>query len=82
MPDFAPTSPTLPLPHGRGWLARRKTQLSRIFAALELAIEVRRERQMLRALDDRALKDLGLNGRADAEANRPFWDLPRDRLGG
>ena len=81
MPDFAPTSPTLPLPHGRSLLARGKTQLSRIVAAVELAIEVRRERQMLRALDGRALKDLGLNGRADAEANRPFWDLPRDRLG-
>jgi uncharacterized protein YjiS (DUF1127 family) len=69
------------MPDGRGWLARRKTQLSRIFAALELAIEVRRERQMLRTLDDRALKDLGLNGRVDAEASRAFWDLPRDRLG-
>ena len=80
MPDFAPTSPIL-MPDGRGWLARRKTQLSRIFAALELAIEVRRERQMLRTLDDRALKDLGLNGRVDAEASRAFWDLPRDRLG-
>jgi uncharacterized protein YjiS (DUF1127 family) len=82
MPDFAPTCPTLPLPHERSWLARGKTQISKIFAAVELAIEVRRERQMLRALDDRALKDLGLNGRADAEANRPFWDLPRERLRG
>jgi uncharacterized protein YjiS (DUF1127 family) len=63
-------------------IARGKAQLLRIFAAVELAIEVQRERRMLRGLDHRALKDLGLNGRADAEADRPFWDLPRDRLGG
>jgi len=81
MPDLR-TSSTLALPRKPGWLARRKTQLGRIFAAIELAIEVRRERQMLRALDDRALKDLGLKGRSDAEASRPFWDLPRDRLAG
>jgi uncharacterized protein YjiS (DUF1127 family) len=66
----------------RGWLARRKTQLARLFAAIELAVDVQRERRMLRGLDDRALKDLGLKGRADAEANRPFWDLPLDRLCG
>ena len=74
MPDIRP-SPTPPP-------ARRKTRLARIFAALELAIAVRRERRMLRALDARALKDLGLNGRADAESSRAFWDLPRDRLYG
>jgi uncharacterized protein YjiS (DUF1127 family) len=79
MPNIACTSPAL-RPHNRGWLARRKIELARIFAAVELAIEVRRERRMLRGLDDRALKDLGLNGRADAEASRPFWDLPLDRL--
>jgi hypothetical protein len=26
------------------------------------------------------LKDLGLNGVAYAEATRPFWDVPADRL--
>jgi len=82
MPDFAPTSPTLPHPGQQGLIARSKAQVARFLAAVELAIEVRRERQMLRGLDARALKDLGLNGRADAEASRPFWDLPRDRLCG
>jgi uncharacterized protein YjiS (DUF1127 family) len=82
MPDIACTSPALQLPCKRSWLARGKTGLFRIFAAVELAIEVQRERRMLRALDDRALKDLGLNGRVDAEASRAFWDLPRDRLSG
>jgi len=61
-------------------LARQKKWLARMVAAIELAIEVRRERRMLRGLDDRALKDLGLNGKAEAEATRPFWDLPIDRL--
>jgi uncharacterized protein YjiS (DUF1127 family) len=82
MPDFAPISPTLGPSGQRGWLARNQAQVARVLAAIELAIEVRRERQMLRGLDARALKDLGLNGRADAEASRPFWDLPRDRLCG
>ena len=31
-------------------------------------------------MDDRMLKDMGLNGVAYAEANRPFWDVPTDRL--
>jgi uncharacterized protein YjiS (DUF1127 family) len=75
MPDVTRPSPTLSLPGKPGWLAR-------IFAAIELAIEVRRERQMLGGLDDRALKDLGLKGRAEAEAGRAFWDLPHDRLAG
>ena len=61
-------------------LARQKKWLAHMVAAIELAIAVRRERRMLRGLDDRALKDLGLNGKAEAEANRPFWDLPIDRL--
>jgi uncharacterized protein YjiS (DUF1127 family) len=82
MLEIARRSPTLALPRTRGWLARVKAQLARFLGAIELAIEVRRERQMLRGLDDRALKDLGLKGRADAEASRAFWDLPRDRLCG
>jgi uncharacterized protein YjiS (DUF1127 family) len=60
--------------------ARQKARLARLIAAIELAIEVRRERRFLLGLDDRARKDLGLNGDAYAEAARPFWDLPLDRL--
>jgi len=82
MPALACTSPALQLSPKAGFIARGKTQLFRLFAAVELALQVQRERRMLRALDDRALKDLGLNGRADAEASRAFWDLPRDRLRG
>jgi uncharacterized protein YjiS (DUF1127 family) len=59
----------------RGWLAR-------FLSTIELALEVRRERRMLRGLDERALKDLGLKGKADAEASRPFWDVPSQRLRG
>jgi uncharacterized protein YjiS (DUF1127 family) len=59
---------------GRGWLTR-------LLSTIELALEVRRERRMLRGLDERALKDLGLKGEADAEASRPFWDVPIERLG-
>ena len=57
----------------RGWLTR-------LLSAIELALEVSRERQMLRGLDERALKDLGLKGKAEAEASRPFWDVPIERL--
>jgi uncharacterized protein YjiS (DUF1127 family) len=36
---------------------------------------------MLLGMDDRALKDMGFNrGDAYAEAYRPFWDIPADRL--
>jgi uncharacterized protein YjiS (DUF1127 family) len=52
-----------------------------LICVLELALEVRRERQMLRNLDDRALKDIGLSrGEAFAEACRSPWEIPRDRL--
>jgi hypothetical protein len=41
---------------------------------------VRRERQWLLGMHDCMLKDLGLTGIAEAEASRPFWDLPLERL--
>jgi uncharacterized protein YjiS (DUF1127 family) len=46
-----------------------------------VALQVRRERQMLGSLGDRALKDIGLS-RADvhAEGARAFWDVPLHRL--
>jgi hypothetical protein len=48
---------------------------------LELVLEVRRERQMLLNLDERALKDIGLSrSEAWAEACRSLWEIPRDRL--
>jgi len=63
-----------------GGIARTGRRIAHLVAALELAIQVRRERRILLAMDERMLKDLGLHGIAYAEASRPFWDVPRERL--
>jgi uncharacterized protein YjiS (DUF1127 family) len=63
-----------------GGLAQASTRLARLIGTIELALQVRRERRTLLGMDDRMLKDLGLNGSAYAEASRPFWDVPADRL--
>lgn len=47
---------------------------------LKLALQVRRERQMLAALDDAQLTDIGLTRiEADVEASRDFLDVPYNR---
>jgi uncharacterized protein YjiS (DUF1127 family) len=51
-----------------------------LIRTIELAFEVRRERRMLLGMRDCMLKDLGLTGLAEAEARRPFWDVPLERL--
>ncbi|WP_300548131.1 DUF1127 domain-containing protein [Roseovarius sp.] len=44
---------------------------------LRKMLAVRHQRRALRNLDDTALADIGLSrAQADAEAARPFWDLP------
>jgi uncharacterized protein YjiS (DUF1127 family) len=54
-------------------------RIGRLVDAIELAIEVRRERRMLLGLDDYTLKDLGLaRGDAYAEATRACWDVPAE----
>lgn len=54
-------------------------RIGRLIDAIELAIEVRRERRMLLGLDDHTLKDLGLaRGDAYAEAVRACWDIPAE----
>jgi len=63
-----------------GGLAHAGARIARLMGAIELAFRVRRERRILLAMDDRMLKDLGLNGIAYADASRPFWDVPVDRL--
>jgi len=56
-------------------------RLRHAILALELALQVRRERQMLASLNDRALKDIGLSrGDVHAEGVRSFWDVPVHRL--
>jgi len=52
------------------------------FAHYVLAcLEVARQRRQLMTLDERALKDVGIN-RADAdhEAGRDFWDIPEEQM--
>ena len=72
------TEPAISRPPGR--LAHTGARIARLIGAIELALQVRRERRLLLGMDDRMLKDLGLNGIAYAEATRAFWDLPVDRL--
>ena len=69
-----------PLPHrARG--VRIVGRILGLICVLELALKVRRERQMLLGLDDHALKDIGLSrSEAWAEACRSLWEIPRDRL--
>jgi uncharacterized protein YjiS (DUF1127 family) len=70
-----PSSASAGAATGRGgWFARA-------FLALELALQVRKERRSLAELGEAHLKDIGLS-RADRhlECGRSFWDLPIDRL--
>jgi uncharacterized protein YjiS (DUF1127 family) len=73
--DGGPAFPRL----GSG-IARTGRRIAQLLAALEVALQVRRERRLLMRMDERMLKDLGLNGTAYREASRPFWDVPRERL--
>ena len=67
-------------PRRGGSIARTGARIARLIGAIELALQVRRERRILLAMDHRMLKDLGLNGIAYSEATRAFWDVPADRL--
>ena len=50
-------------------------------ARLETIWQVYRERQALRSLDERMLKDVGLDrGQVEAEAGKSFFDVPGQRI--
>lgn len=54
--------------------------VTRFIARSRLAAQIARERQELRSLDTRALRDLGIDAlAAQQEAARGYWDLPRER---
>ncbi|UWQ42605.1 DUF1127 domain-containing protein [Leisingera aquaemixtae] len=54
----------------------RKPHLS-LLSRLRLLWTVRRQRNQLAALDERALRDIGVTrAEADAEARRGFWSAP------
>jgi uncharacterized protein YjiS (DUF1127 family) len=51
------------------------------FWAVEVALRVRSERRALAGLDERSLKDIGYTrSTAWAEAHRPLWDVPTERV--
>ncbi len=59
--------------------AHRTGHLSRfsVLATIARLHGTWRQRQSLKALDETALRDIGVTrAQADAEANRPVWDAP------
>lgn len=56
---------------------QKQSTLGRLVETVRLGLVAHRQRQALRGLDDVRLADIGLTARAaEAEANRPFWDVP------
>lgn len=52
-----------------------------VVVRLETMWQVYRERHALRSLDDRMLKDVGLDrGQVEAEAGKSFFDVPDQRI--
>ena len=62
--------------HGRRIDANRSNLAGTLFKWLRVS----EERRLLNDLDDRMLRDIGVErGDAEQEARRPFWDLPHRR---
>ncbi|TXI06287.1 MAG: DUF1127 domain-containing protein [Pseudorhodobacter sp.] len=60
-------------------IRRVETQstFDRLVETLRLGLAAHRQRAALARLDDAHLADIGLTARAaEAEAHRPFWDVP------
>lgn len=58
-------------------LFSRRTRSGGVLSFAAKAAAVARQRAALRRLDDAALSDLGISrAEAQAEAARPFWDVP------
>lgn len=58
----------------------RTARKTGFWARVWTAITVQNERQELAGLDDHMLNDIGMTReQAEAEAQRPIWDLPSHR---
>ncbi|MGB0696668.1 MAG: DUF1127 domain-containing protein [Rhodospirillaceae bacterium] len=58
-----------------------ESTFDRLFGLAHFVMEIARQRRDLASLDDRMLADIGYSrSEADAEASRPFWDLPTGQL--
>lgn len=58
-------------------LSRPVRRPGALFSVAMRAVALRRQRAALRRLDDRSLADIGVpRHAAEAEAARPFWDVP------
>lgn len=70
-----------PTTHGLSIKQRLAVRLACHWQLFKLRQAIKRERQLLRSLDERALKDIGIS-RVDAliEARRPGRDIPAYRL--
>jgi len=67
------------MPHTNTFLSGIVELTSRILLKVETWLEISRQRRTLATLDDRLLKDIGISrASANAEANRPFWDVPEE----
>lgn len=68
------------MPNIASILTRPELRALRVTLPLGAWVRVARERRQLASLDERRLKDLGIDQAATArEAARPFWNLPERR---
>lgn len=62
------------------WWSRTSMRLVEAVSHLQLLDDIRRERRVLATLDDRMLRDLGIDqATAQHESSRRWWDVPANR---